>query len=203
MTRTTKNRKFISSFLQRLCLFVDDAMNVFFFNNQLHDHLRIDCSRLKKIFTNQFVTNQFTNQFLSKVSIYFIEAEIFFIDVIKTFNVSVNVNDSSSIFRFNADAFKNVEIDYDFHDWNYVKTKIILIENDEKKNIVIDIDVDITLKNENFIRRQKSDVVIRKMIFFIIVRDLDTIQHESSRFCQVFRSRNDQKLHVNILWNLA
>ena len=149
----------------------------FSFNNQLHDHLRIDCSRLRKSFTNQF-----TNQSLSEASVYSIEIEVFFIDAIKAFSVSVSDSDSSSVFRFNADAFKNVEIGYDFRDWSYVKAKIVLIENDEEKNIVIDIDVDITLENEDFIRRQKSDVVIRKMISFIIVRDFDTIQHESSRY---------------------
>ena len=85
----------------------------FSFNNQLHDHLRIDCPRLRKSFTNQFVTNSFiADQPLSKASIYSTEAEVFFIDVIKASSVS----DSSSIFRFNADAFKNVEIDYEFRD---------------------------------------------------------------------------------------
>ena len=55
-----------------------------------------------------------------------------------------------------------------------------------KKNIVIDIDVNITLKNKNFIRRQKSNVVVRKIIFFIIVRDFDTTQHENSRYVILF-----------------
>ena len=142
--------------------------------------MRINCFRLKKFFTNQF---------LSKTSIYFIE--VFFIDVIKAFNV----NNRLLIFRFNVDVFKNVEIDYDFRDWNYVKTKIILIENNEKKNIVIDIDVNITLKNKNFIRRQKLNVVVRKIIFFIIVRNFDTTQHKNSRYVILFiyftDTRND------------
>ena len=153
----------------------------FIFNKQLHNYLRINCFRLKKFFTNQF---------LSKTLIYFIK--VFFIDVIKTFNA----NNRLLIFRFNVDAFKNVEIDYDFRDWNYVKTKIILIENNEKKNIVIDIDVDITLKNENFIRRQKSNVVVRKIFFFIIVRDFDTTQHENSRYVILFIYFIDTKNNV-------
>ena len=90
------------------------------------------------------------------------------------------------IFRFNVNVFKNVEIDYNFRDWNYAKAKIILIENNEKKNIVIDIDVNITLKNKNFIRRQKLNVVVRKIFFFIIVRNFNTTQHENSRYVILF-----------------
>ena len=50
----------------------------------------------------------------------------------------------------------------------------------------MNIDVDIILNDENFVKRQKFDVIIRKMISFIIVRDLNIIQHENSRYVILF-----------------
>ena len=43
-----------------------------------------------------------------------------------------------------------------------------------KKNVVLNIDANIFLKNENFVKRQNINLFIRKMIFFIIVQDLNT-----------------------------
>ena len=54
----------------------------------------------------------------------------------------------------------------------------------------MNIDVDIISNDENFVKRQKFDVIIRKMIFFIIVRDLNITQHEKFRYvilCIFFR----------------
>ena len=50
----------------------------------------------------------------------------------------------------------------------------------------MNIDVDIILSNENFVKRQKFDVIIRKMTFFIIVRDLNITQHENFRYVILF-----------------
>ena len=154
----------------------------FFFNNRLHVHLRIDCFHMTKfVEIRKFFAKSNDNKFSFKFIVYF--TKVFFIDVTKTFNVK---NFKSIIIRFNVNVFKNVDNDYDFRDWNYFKIKFFLIENDEQKNVTINIDANIILTNENFIRRQKFDVVVRKMIFSIIVRNLNTIQHENSNYVILF-----------------
>ena len=149
----------------------------FFFNNRLHAHLRTDCFHMTKFVETKklFASNDSESNF--KFIVYF--TKVFFIDVTKTSSFN---NFKSIVIRFNVNVFKNVDSDYDFRDWNYFRVKIFLIENDEQEDVTMNIDADITLTNENFIRRQKFDVVVRKMIFSIIVRDLDTTQHESSNY---------------------
>ena len=50
----------------------------------------------------------------------------------------------------------------------------------------MNIDVNIILSDENFVKRQKFDVIIRKMISFIIVRDLSITQQKSFRYVILF-----------------
>ena len=165
----------------------------FSFNNRMHVHFRIDCFRLQKFFDNEnFFSNVFDNenlQFFANVfdnenwkffaNAYFTQTS--FIDVIKAINI-----DKFTMIRFDTNVFKNVDIDYDFRDWSYVKVKVTLIKDDQKKNVIMNIDADITLNDENFVKRQKFDVIIRKMIFFIIVRGLSITQHESFRYIILF-----------------
>ena len=170
----------------------------FFFNNRLHAHLRIDCFHMTKLveIRKSFAKSN-NSEFSLKFIAYFTKA--FFIDVTKTFSVN---NFKSIVIRFNVNVFKNVDNDYDFRDWNYFKIKISLIENDEQKNVTMNIDANIILTNENFIRRQKFDVVVRKMIFSIIVRDLNTTQHENSNYIILFmyllNTKNDASTKILI-----
>ena len=148
----------------------------FIFNNRLHFHLRSKCFR-QSFFINKLVTNNYS----SKVLFYFIKVsftKVFFIDVIKVTNTFVSFKiDKSTVIRFNVDVFKNVDTEYEFRDWNYVKTKIFLIENNVEENDALNIDIDIFFSDYDFIRKQKSNFTIRKMISFIIVRNLNIIQH--------------------------
>ena len=61
-----------------------------------------------------------------------------------------------------------------------------MTENDETTDVCFDTDVDVTLTDENFFRRQNSTVFIRKMIISLIVRDFDTDQHEIADYAIVF-----------------
>ena len=50
-----------------------------------------------------------------------------------------------------------------------------MIENDVEKNVALNIDINIIFNDVDFAHKQKSDFVVRKMISFIIVRNLKTI----------------------------
>ena len=50
-----------------------------------------------------------------------------------------------------------------------------MIENDIKKNVVINIDTKIIFNDVDFVRKQKSNFIIRKMTSFITVRNLKII----------------------------
>ena len=45
------------------------------------------------------------------------------------------------------------------------------------KNVVLNININIIFNNVDFVHKQKSNFVIRKIILFIIVRNLKIIQH--------------------------
>ena len=148
----------------------------FVFNNRLHFYLRINCSRMQKLFVDiNNIEKFFANALSITLLIALLNASAYFtkffsINVTKIFN-----NEKLFVIRFDVNVFKNVDINYDFRDWNYAKAKISLIENEKKKNIALNIDTNIFLKNENFVKRQNADLLIRKMVFFIIVRNLNTI----------------------------
>ena len=84
----------------------------FAFNNCLHFYLRTNCF-CQLFFVNKLITNNYSQMF----SFYFIETSItiFFIEIIKTINFNIK-NFKSIVIRFNVDAFKNVNIEYDFRD---------------------------------------------------------------------------------------
>ena len=129
----------------------------FVFNNRLYLYLRINCFRIQKSFVNvDNIKNFFVNAF-----VYF--TKFFSINITKVFS-----NKKLFVIRFNVNAFKNVNINYNFRNWNYAKTKILFIENKKKENVVLNIDANIFLKNENFVKRQNVDLLIRKMIFLLM-----------------------------------
>ena len=53
--------------------------------------------------------------------------------------------------------------------------------------------INISLINEIFYRQQNSNIAIRKMIFFITIRELNTIQHENSDYVILFIYFSDNK----------
>ena len=52
-----------------------------------------------------------------------------------------------------------------------------MIKNDVEKNVVLNNNTNIIFNDVDFVHKQKSNFVVRKMISFIIVRNLKIIQH--------------------------
>ena len=60
--------------------------------------------------------------------------------------------------------------------------KIVLIENVETEEVCLNIDSEIILSNIDFQQRQNSNVSMRIMIISLIVRDIDTNQHQINKY---------------------
>ena len=175
----------------------------FTFNNELHRHVRVDCNL---IFSKK-------SKSLNNVEIYFVKnVNSFTIDVTKEISessqsnivTSVELTNSSIssefiIIRFSVDSSANIDTEYEFRDWNYVKVKISLIVIATSKNVCLNIDANVSLMNRNFFKTQTLNILIRIMISSLQIRDLDTNRHESWKYvvCDIhmFDTKNDQKLH--------
>ena len=147
----------------------------FEFNNQLHVHLRIDCQiDLRKIFTTlvMSIVIETSIDFLSKISILLRKSKS--TNLVKT-----------SIISSDVDVFKNLDIDFEFRNWSYVKKNVSLIENEKKSDVCFDIDVNVTLINAIFFHRQNFEVSIRQMITSLTMRDLNISQHQNSNYAIV------------------
>ena len=164
--------------------------------------MRVDCRQFNFLFSRIFFQIHF---------LLFISLKQFFIDVTKfnlivsiNFNVSINFTISTDklfVINFEINAFKNVDIEYEFRDQTYAK-KCSLIENDEATNVCFDIDANVILIDENFFHRQNFHVFIRKMITSLIVRNFDTNEYETMDYviCFIYfeNTKNDVSFKLMI-----
>jgi hypothetical protein len=122
---------------------------MFFSNNQLHKHLRQDIC-MKKSSISQFKFEETTT------------------------HLTMNI----LIVEFTIDSFKNIEIDFEFRDWIYVKIMISLSIKDNETQICLDTDCNVILTNKIFIKNHEAHYIIRRMITSLNVRKLNTNKHE-------------------------
>ena len=79
---------------------------------------------------------------------------------------------------FNVNSFKNIDIDCDYRDWNYVKTIIVLSKIVASKNNCLNTRFDVILIDQIFWQKQNLDVFVRTIITSLIVRDLRINQYQ-------------------------
>ena len=96
----------------------------------------------------------------------------FIIKIIKIISIVV---DSSvvtiiSIVIFDVNLSKNVDIDYNYRDWNYIKTKITLSKIVTSKNNYLNTRFDVILIDKIFWQKQNSNVFVRIKITSLIIR---------------------------------
>ena len=88
-----------------------------------------------------------------------------------------------AIVSFRIDFNKNIEIEYEFRDWQYVIAQLSLTENASDTSKCIDSRVEITFANTKFFKAQiKNFVSIQIMIIFITVRNLEANRHSSNKY---------------------
>jgi hypothetical protein len=87
-----------------------------------------------------------------------------------------------SIIEFTIDFFKNIDIDFEFRDWIYVKIMISLSIKDNEAQVCLDTDCNVILTNRNFIKINESHYIIRRMTISLNVRELKTNKHEILKY---------------------
>ena len=165
--------------------------------------MRVDCSHLNQI---ALVESKFqnVNNFIEVYSIV-----VFIVEITKTINDNqfdqfsqFNSQTNSIIIRFNVDSTFELNIDYEFKDWNYIKTQISLFSTIKSKNICMIIDADVILVDRVFYKKQISKNIIRTMITSLKIRELNINRHESWKYviCDIhFVDIKNDKFVISIL----
>ena len=193
----------------------------FSINNNFHRHIRFDYL----VFIKKFVVKSISlsNLIVSRSSIDFAiyvaqfaiyVAKINFIDVTKIFiNVKFLTNASIKFFvntkffanvstkliiRFNVNFISNVDIEYNFRDWNYAKTKTFLSFVVTSTNICLNIEINVFFVDRVFFKTQTFKTLIRIMISLLKIRDLNINDYEIWKYviCDIYLSnvKNDKKI---------
>ncbi len=131
----------------------------FFSNNRFHEHLRQDfCEKFKfKVHvdtTDHKILNEFTVNFVMNILI--IESSV--------------------------DSFKDIDTDFEFREWIYVKTMINLFIKNYKAQICLDTNCSVTFADRNFIKIHAAHYIIRRMITLLNVRNLEINKHKTFEY---------------------
>ncbi len=122
-------------------------------NNQLHRHLRKNnCTKKSLIFQHD----------REKIAAYLI----------------MNI----SIVEFAIDFFKDIDIDFEFRDWIYVKVMISLFIKNYETQVCLDTECSVILANRKFIKINESHYIIRRMITSLNVQELNINKHQTSKY---------------------
>ena len=184
--------------------------NFFQFNNNLYRHFRVNCSTLIKIDIKKTFTIDFDFIWIflkkSKFEIVYFAMFVLFVEIIKNFVSFESISSISSIvllfdkiiLRFNVNFVFDVDIDYNFKNWNYIKIKIFFSLIVESTNVCLNINVDVSLINRTFFKIQTSNIFVRITIFFLQIRDLNTNRHQTWKYvvCNIYlsKSKNDKNV---------
>ena len=84
---------------------------------------------------------------------------------------------STTIRCSNVDVNKNIDIDYEFKDYQYASTEVALIENENLISVCADTEAEITLADTEFFNATAKNVSVKTMIISITVRELNTMKH--------------------------
>ena len=128
---------------------------IFYFNNKFHKHVR-EC---RKTFTTSFSKTKIVSN-----DIYIQQIDVWKYFIIK-FVVSSNKND-----------------DYDFRNWKYCTIKIIVTHENVMKNLCLNIDCAMSLIDRKWLHVLLSNVVVRQIAEFVMIREIDDREHFSADY---------------------
>ena len=120
---------------------------IFSFNNRFYDHVRSKACLQQFAFV---VSTKFFKSFNLK-QFFFIEDRktITNVFVVESFNIEITKKFESFIklfiVYFFVDFKSNIDIDYKYRNWNYVKITIVFFENVNSKMCCLNINVDVIL----------------------------------------------------------
>ena len=138
------------------------------------------------LWSSESFANEAPKFFASEVSKSFAE-EVFSIAVIKGSLINVvNISVGLFIIKYSMNFDFEVDIDYGFRRWTHVKVDISLFEKALSEKGCFDIGAGSALIDRKFFEAQASNVLIRIMITFITVRDLNTDKYTINEYVIVF-----------------
>jgi hypothetical protein len=143
-------------FICRICA------KTFSFNNELHKHVRQNLCENFKIIDRHVVENKISNE--------------------STTNLITDI----SIIESSVDSCKDIDTDFEFRDWIYVKTMINLFIKNNEIQICLDTDCNVILVDRNFIKIHATHYIVRRMTTSLNVRELDINKHETSEYIIAF-----------------
>ena len=92
----------------------------------------------------------------------------------------------------NINFNQDIDIEYDFREWQYCIAKVSLSLNNDSIFFCLNIDADITLSNEVFFQKQFRNVSVRIMTISITVRDLEVNKYQIDKYAVVLMYFEDK-----------
>ena len=108
----------------------------------------------------------------------------------------------TAIIKSKIDANKDIEIEYEFRDWQYATENVNLTKNEKSFSACWDTEAEITLTDTKFFIQNFKDIRIRTMSRSITVRELNIQKHSSDKYViasMYFSSVNDIDRFVQIM----
>ena len=106
---------------------------------------------------------------------------------------------STTIRCSNVDVNKNIDIDYEFKDYQYASTEVALIENENLISVCANTEAEITLADIEFFNATAKNVSVRTMIISITVRKLSTMKHSIDKYVIVSMYFSEKDKHDEIV----
>ena len=168
---------------------------IFSFNNKLHQYIRKLCTIDRKNFSllMQRLTNVIV-EFFKKIEI---NSSTNVLITKSNLKEKIFANFFSIIFS-NVDFNKNIDIDYKFRKWKYVRVFATLLFIIESKHTCFDTNVNIIFVNREFFKKQTSNISIRIITISISIRDFDTTQHWFNDYVIIFIYFSNKKNEIVI-----
>ena len=106
---------------------------------------------------------------------------------------------STTIKCSNVDVNKDIDIDYEFKNYQYASTEIILIENENLISVCADTETEITFADIEFFNATAKNVSVKTMITSITVRELNTMKHSIDKYVIVSMYFFEKNKHDEIV----
>lgn len=126
------------------------------------------------------------------------------ITFIKSSIYNITAENNKRIIRFRIDSNKDIEIEYNFKNWQYVTILIALHKNEKFDFDCLDTKADVTLIDMNYFKKKFKNISIRTMTSFITIRSLKIIKHTTNKYVYCFmyffeKNKNNQSVFVEIV----
>ncbi len=126
-----------------------------------------------------------------------IELKKFFVDISTIFKTILELD--ISIILFTINSCKNIDIKYNFCDWNYTRVCIVLFFDFKTKFVCLNTNFKIVLIDRNFFKIQVFNISICTIVLFIFVCNLKIAKYILDKYIIVLLYFFDKNKNSNIV----